>query len=165
MSLYNQSVFFISLINARIFYTIYDTRVEDLYTAQDYLISDVFIESDSFLGKSDRLGNFFLSSLALNSYIQVTCARMACFAKNTCVKSSSIKGASTEDTGTKSIGTKGIYAKDTCTGLISVTDTKAACIQGTLNDVVKHLGIYLQSSQIFEVRLFNILFQTGVRAS
>lgn len=46
-------------LNARIPYLIHKTGVEDLCIARDFLRGDIFVRGDSFLGRGDRLENFF----------------------------------------------------------------------------------------------------------
>lgn len=80
----------------------------------------------------------FLNSLVLSSCIRDTCAKIACFTKNTCVKGAGIKGTDNNN----------IWARGACTRVIGDIDTENtcmenACIWDSLNGAVKYLGIHL----------------------
>lgn len=65
--------------DTRIFYLIHKTRVENLYTAWDFLRGDVFVGDDSFLGRDDRLKSFFFEEcgtrcLYWGAYTRSTCS-------------------------------------------------------------------------------------------
>ena len=100
-------------------------------------------------------------------------------------RAASIKGAGTKDTSAGSTSTRGAGIRDGGIGDIGIEDAEirddgigdaeirdvgledayAAGVRGIGNvDVLKDLGIHLQSSQILEVRLFNTGLETWIGA-
>ena len=114
-----------------------------------------FLEMISLLGQTiflTRIADMetsFLNSLVLSSCIRDTCAKIACFAKNTCVKGAGIKDTDNNN----------IYAGDACTRVIGNVNTENTCMENvdiwdTLNGAVKYLGIHLELSRVLKVKLF-----------
>lgn len=130
-------------LNVQIFYFTHKTGFEDLYTVWDFLRGNIFIKDDSFLGRDDRLGSFFLKSLAPSACIGGICARGVCIKgicsestctwaasigsactrsscamgaciEGDCTKDAYIEGTCFRDAGTKDICTEGIYVKGVC---------------------------------------------------
>lgn len=85
-------------------------EVENLYTICDFFKDDIFIRSDNFIGRGDRLEIFFLNSLALNTCIGSTYAGVAYFAKSVCVKNAIPKSTDTEGADIDNACTGGVSA-------------------------------------------------------
>ena len=119
-------------INTQIFYLIHKTKVKDLSIARDFFRSDVFVRSNNFLDRDDRLRSIFFKSPASGVCVKSTCANniytKGTFSGGICTKAASIKSACTGSSYTIGLCTKEVCTKDICLGSTGTRDT---CTGGT----------------------------------
>ena len=126
-----------------------------------------------FLGVTNCSKVMFLSG------VTIFLAKIACFARNTCIKGAGTEGANTKSTGIGAAYSKSAYIRNAltcassasaCAGgactegaYIGVTSVKDAYVRDI--SAIKCLGIHLESSCILELKQYSPALETKIGAS